>query len=297
MKKNLITVISVAMAVLSGNENAAVNNSAVFIQGLESENFWTQIHAAEYMIECDIPDIQLQKWQDNAEKCFGDTPVKRIGVWRVKALDARSCGNNEEFQQVIGKLKKVAFSPNSPDRIHALETLFKLKIKLLPEESAQLKSEIQDEKPSSAFRIYGAGLLGLSDTSSGEKILLEEFTAAAIGSTEKFLTIFIWKNYPSLSDTVLTALQAALDSKQYDEEMQIAMSGILLQHGRINSKQLFLLTDKFQSDGSELLRLAVKYAPEKASEFIKQCAASNDIELRMLATWAEIKIANMRDTK
>lgn len=285
------------MAVLSKNANAAMSDTAVFIQGLEHENFWTQIHAAEYMIDCNCHGIHLQRWQDNAEKCFDTIPVKRIGVWRVKALEARSYGKDKEFQQVIGKLKTVAFSASSPDRIHALETLFKLKIVLLPEESAQLKSEIQDRAASPAFRIYGAGLLSLSDASAGQKILLEEFIASAVGSTEKFLIIFIWKNSPLLSDAVLAAVQAALDSNQYDQAMQIAMSGILLQHGRINSEKFFLSTGKFQSDGSELLRLAVKYAPEKASEFIKQCAAGNDIELRMLAAWAEIKITNKKEAK
>lgn len=297
MKKIFITLMFIVMAILSKKVNAAMSDTAVFIQGLEHENFWTQIHAAEYMIDCNSHDIHLQRWQDNAEKCFDTTPVKRIGVWRVKALDARSSGKDKEFQQVIGKLKKVAFAVSSPDRIHALETLFKLKIVLHPEEAARLKSEIQDEKASSAFRIYGAGLLSLSDTSTGQKILLEEFTAAAVSSSEKFLTVFIWKNSQFLSDTVLAVIQAALDSNQYDQGMQIAMLGIMLQHHRISSENLFLLTDKFQSDGSELLRLAVKYAPEKTSEFIKQCAASNDIELRMLAAWAEIKIANIEAAK
>lgn len=297
MKKFFIVAIYISMTVSSGIANAATIDTAVFIHGLKSENFWTQVHAAEYMIECDFSAVQLQKWQDNAKKCFDSIPVKRIGVWRVKALEARSCGKDKEFQQVIEKLKKVAFSASSPDRVHALETLFKLKIELPPEESARLKSEIQDKKASSAFRIYGAGLLSLSDTSAGQKILLEEFTAAAVGSMEKFLTIFIWKNSRFLSDTVLDAVQAALDSKQYDEKMQISMLGILLQHRRINSEKLFLLTAQFQCEGSELLRLAVKYAPEKASEFIKRCAASNDIELQMLATWAEIKIKNIKDAK
>ena len=190
--------------------------SEVFIRGLQDEKFWTRVHAAEYLTQSDPGNIHLQKWLADAEKRYTALPVKRVGVWRVKALKIQSSGNTDKTtQQLYGYLKKTAFTPDAPDRIHAFETLFKLRVPLEPAEILQLKKAVLDKTSPPALRIYGAALWSLNDPAEGNSILLEIFNGAKIGSIEKYLTLFVWKNSSALPASVLDAVNNALVSQKY----------------------------------------------------------------------------------
>lgn len=91
---------------------------------LENSSKWQKVHAAEYILNHDysnnVYDIFVEE-----EKQDRNEPYYRIGLWRVLNQAAIS---SEEKNQWLDSISKVYEEYTSLDRIHAAETLAKLKV-------------------------------------------------------------------------------------------------------------------------------------------------------------------------
>lgn len=91
---------------------------------LENSSKWQKVHAAEYILNHDysnnVYDIFVEE-----EKQDRNEPYYRIGLWRVLNQAAMS---SEEKNQWLDSISKVYEEYTSLDRIHAAETLAKLKV-------------------------------------------------------------------------------------------------------------------------------------------------------------------------
>lgn len=98
-------------------------------QNLNSLSGWNKVHAAEYLIWTkhpeDVGPIFL-----NQNEHFGKQPEYRIGIWRVLAQTMQFSREKEKW---TNKIKEAFFDTLGLDRIHAAETLAKLKISPLKE--------------------------------------------------------------------------------------------------------------------------------------------------------------------
>ena len=83
---------------------------------------WVKVHAAEYLLGLDYPDGIQEAFQSELQ-AHGNEPQYRIGIWRVLA---RSSVGDKERARWIGKILDVFLDPDTPDRLHAVETLAKL---------------------------------------------------------------------------------------------------------------------------------------------------------------------------
>ncbi len=93
---------------------------------LNNEGEWIKVHAAEFLIwegngTCDT-DIEELFLKEN--DLFGDTSYYRIGIWRVLA-QASTTDSGKNFWR--NKILEVFVNPNEVDRIHAIESLAKLR--------------------------------------------------------------------------------------------------------------------------------------------------------------------------
>tara|TARA_R110000822_G_scaffold168554_3_gene308617 strand:+ start:2188 stop:3078 length:891 start_codon:yes stop_codon:yes gene_type:complete len=91
---------------------------------LENSSKWQKVHAAEYILNHGysnkVYDIFVEEEKQNRNE-----PYYRIGLWRVLNQAAIS---SEEKNQWLDSISKVYEDYTSVDRIHAAETLAKLKI-------------------------------------------------------------------------------------------------------------------------------------------------------------------------
>ena len=86
---------------------------------------WEKVHAGEFLIGLGSVDIVFNSFLSEFDK-YGGIPEYRIGIWRV----LYKCAGKEEKQVWQDSIYRAFLLPTSPDRIHAAETLAKLKISI-----------------------------------------------------------------------------------------------------------------------------------------------------------------------
>jgi SSS family solute:Na+ symporter len=91
---------------------------------MQTQAEWVKVHAAEYLLWTGNPEGVLDIFLEE-EKLWGDKSPYRIGIWRVLS---QASANNEDKKVWNDKIKQAFIDPDGKDRLHASETLAKLKI-------------------------------------------------------------------------------------------------------------------------------------------------------------------------
>ncbi|QNL51556.1 hypothetical protein H8S90_08290 [Olivibacter sp. SDN3] len=93
------------------------------IQLLHDEQGWIKVHAAEYLLQLGEYREGIASVFHKEDSLYGDVPAYRIGIWRVLAQT-----DNEEIRSsYLGRIKAVFYDTSANDRLHAIETLAKLR--------------------------------------------------------------------------------------------------------------------------------------------------------------------------
>ncbi|MDR1096702.1 MAG: hypothetical protein LBL57_01070 [Tannerella sp.] len=107
---------------------------------------WEKVHAAEFLLESgykeNVYSVFYSEWNKN-----GHVPQYRIGIWRV----LYRCAGTEEKHTWSDLIHNAFTDESSPDRIHAVETLAKLKIPVKDSDSIPICSALQSGNPSLWF--------------------------------------------------------------------------------------------------------------------------------------------------
>ncbi|MBN2012787.1 sodium/solute symporter [candidate division KSB1 bacterium] len=119
---------------------------------LKTQSQWVKVHAAEYLLALSYPDSIKEIFLDELQN-YGTTPQYRIGIWRTLA---RASYDANEKQKWIDHIWDSFLDDNSPDRMHAAETLSKLNENLLSRNPKIAMSLAQgDDKKLAAFVSWG----------------------------------------------------------------------------------------------------------------------------------------------
>lgn len=103
---------------------------------LHNESKFVKVHAAEFLLWLNVDREEVKATFMKENEASGNEPRYRIGIWRVLA---QAEDNEIEKKKWINKVLAVFADTTSPDRIHAAETLAKLKtspLLLFPEATA-----------------------------------------------------------------------------------------------------------------------------------------------------------------
>ncbi|SDF88511.1 hypothetical protein SAMN04487996_11394 [Dyadobacter soli] len=112
---------------------------ALLRQVLREQEEWVKVHAAEYLLWAGYPEGVKAEFVKEAKR-LGTKPQYRVGIWRVLF----QCTENESERLVwLNKIKEAFLDENGPDRIHAAETLAKLRISMLTESPAITNRTLQ----------------------------------------------------------------------------------------------------------------------------------------------------------
>ena len=87
---------------------------------MNSNTGWVRIHAADALIDHGCTQAVASSFASEADTAAAPY---RIGVWRVLA---RAAASQEQQQAFTGRIHRAMLDPQSPDRVHAAESLAKL---------------------------------------------------------------------------------------------------------------------------------------------------------------------------
>ncbi len=144
MKSNCYFVVSILLFFLScRNQGPGISDElrnqaeGILETVLNNGQTWEKVHAAEFLIELGDTSKVLDVFMSELDKS-GHIPEYRIGIWRV----LYKCTRKEEKQVWQDSIYRAFMLPTSPDRLHAVETLAKLKIAGRNTDSVVIKSAL-----------------------------------------------------------------------------------------------------------------------------------------------------------
>src|SRR5690606_13994907 len=85
---------------------------------INGQPVWVSVHAAEYLLDLGYNEGIYERFQKENDS-LGNTPVYRIGIWRVLARATKG----EEKKIWIDSIVNVYKDHSAIDRVHAVEAL------------------------------------------------------------------------------------------------------------------------------------------------------------------------------
>ena len=264
---------------------------------LNNGQLWEKVHAAEFLIDLGyagkVSDVFLAELNQN-----GHLPQYRIGIWRV----LYKCAENEEKQIWQDSIYRAFVLPTSPDRIHAAETLAKLKIPTENKDSEIVESAIvSSDKRLSFFTQWWAipqlehGIEKLKEYLSGiirfeEESIIRLMAAYVLGEdrdicfdTEEWQILKDFAVSEPVGSDVRLYLLAAAFSKAPVDAMQTASFK--------NIKKLLL--EYTDSDKPKLYQLCLSLARKgdlKDVDILKPLLHHHEDDVKIAAAYAILQI-------
>jgi len=258
-------------------------------QVVEKEPRWVKVHAAEYLLALGYPQGVREAFEDELKK-HGDDPQYCIGIWRVLA---RAAQKDSEKDQWIEKLRGAAFDLDAPDRLHATETLAKLRYRLREDELAAIRKAAGPV--GGRLAPYAAWILFNSEQPDGETRL-----AKMLDSDEANLRLgaaYALRHKATIAPATLEKLLAAAGREPKDTRARVFLVSAAFVHSP---------PDKREPWKAELILLAASGKPEERFQACQSLAQAgdhsdlpllggvlddSDADLRATAAWAVLRTA------
>ncbi|MDQ6477152.1 hypothetical protein [Dyadobacter sp. LHD-138] len=170
---------------------------AVLRHVMATQSEWVKVHAAEYLIWSGNPQGVQERFLLE-DKLYGSKPQYRIGIWRVLAQLAATAGERKVWTD---KIKAAFLDPAGTDRLHAAETLAKLRIsplhdnQLLTEET--LKSEV---KPLALYTFWSVCFTSQDSQQAAPGQFLEMIQQAGKDAVQKTIPAYAMRQLKGLSE-------------------------------------------------------------------------------------------------
>lgn len=148
--------------------NSVLNNQSEFIK----------VHAAEYLIWLGHTE-EARKIFLKENELYGDQPKYRIGIWRVLAQTEESREGKMKWEN---KVLDAFGDMNGPDRLHASETLAKLKVSPLEKYPEATQNALANENRN--LQVYTLWAIFYASPEVLDKNRLEFIEMATIDSNE-----------------------------------------------------------------------------------------------------------------
>ena len=280
MKRILIPVLLMTLTTLKSSDLPILTGA------LQNQYFWTAVHAAEYLIEL--------KRAPEAIACFLDrlriaetVPVNRIGVWRVRAQQFAVSEDMARYNQVIVLLRQAAFaSGDAPDRIHALETLFKLNYQCNDAEQKQLEIFISASDKPVLLKIYSAALLSWTDS----RRLVDFVRLFRQHSGDKLacsVLLYVLQKYPVLPEELLKQVSELYKNSPEDDQ-RIAAAVLLLKHRKMSAEFIPQIPEKLCKTYLQILKAHLPQS-SRYNKVLQLMKSSGNIEVQMYAAYIALK--------
>lgn len=156
---------------LGQNKNDEISKEAICYleSNLHIQQKWTKVHVAEYLIQVNQKD-NIASVFCSENQIFGNENQYRIGIWRVLAQEASSDATRGYW---IGKIIDAYTDETSLDKLHAVESLAKLKIPPPNSNSNDhIKEFYKEINPLSIYSLWASAYYSIEDQEKVLKVLL-----------------------------------------------------------------------------------------------------------------------------
>lgn len=230
-------------------------------QVLNVQSEWVKVHAAEYLLWTGNAKGVKEKYLEE-EWLNSEQPQYRIGIWRVLA---QASTRKTERDVWINKIKSVFLDSNAPDRIHAAETLAKLKISPLADNKDLTETTLKN--PVKALALYTLWSVSYSNPE-----MLRKAPSTMLG---------LIRDADDVTSKTIPAYALRQLNNLTDEEWNL-LSAIALKEPLDSPSRIYLLSAAFVTAKgnditqrtTELHREIVKYKSSTSkSELAEMCAA------------------------
>ncbi len=240
-------------------------STSVIRQVFEREQRWVKVHATEYLLALDYPGGVREAFIKELG-LHGGEPQYRIGIWRVLA---RAANSEREQAEWIGKIRDVFLDRAAPDRLHAAETLAKLRYQVHGDEAAAMEQAAQPEN--GPLALYAVWVLANSEHPGAEARLAELLDSPEAGV--RLGAAYALRHLPSVSSAAREKLLAAARREPADSKARAYILAAAAVHAS---------SDDRSSLKAELTNLAVKGDKDgriAACQTLAQIGDNSDVPL------------------
>ena len=163
---------------------------------LHRQSEWVKVHAAEYLLWAGFPDGVKAVFMAE-EKQYGHQSPYRIGIWRVLAQAATT---TDEREKRLDRIQQAFQDPAGPDRIHAAETLAKLRTP--PTVAASVtRAAIESDNPAlSLYTRWAASYHSDDSVALTRKYLLAGLANQENDALTKRMSAYILRHLDKMTD-------------------------------------------------------------------------------------------------
>ncbi len=171
---------------------------------MQTQQQWVKVHAAEFLI-----------WTGNAEgikqaflkelELFNEKPQYRVGIWRVLAQVSDSAEVTQYKKQIVNAFLDTA----GKDRIHAIETMAKLKMSPLPDYPFETQDALKSSvKSLSAYAHWAIAYTNADSMQSAQKYFLGRLPDANEDIVQQRIAAYVLRNSGKLKMADWDVLQS-----------------------------------------------------------------------------------------
>jgi len=157
---------------------------------LNEQQEWVKVHAAEFLIWSGHPEGVKDAYLKELER-FREKPQYRIGIWRVLA----QLSNGDEAARYKAQIVNAFLDTAGCDRIHAIETMAKLKISPLPLYPDVTHAALQsDVRSLSAYTHWAVAYTSKDSAKAAEKYFLGRLLDANEDILQRRVAAYVLRN-------------------------------------------------------------------------------------------------------
>lgn len=221
---------------------------------LYAQEKWIKVHVAEFLIWEDQLITEVRNEFLDEHDRFGDIPQYRIGIWRVLA---QAAPNAEERESWIGKIVEVYHNTHSPDRLHAIETLAKLRYPVM---EVSFLDEIENDAidPYSLYQLWNLSYHpGVKKETIIHRLLgyMEQNTGNEQKRINMQVASYILRSFPGLPTEYWNRLSAIGEKNENNAGL----------HASILSTLWITLPNSVPSEAVEQLRSKMSLSAEEST--------------------------------
>ncbi|MBN8789208.1 MAG: hypothetical protein J0I84_19175 [Terrimonas sp.] len=216
---------------------------------LKNQQGWVKVHAAEFLIWTGNPQGVKEAYLNELE-LFADKPQYRIGIWRV--LSQLSAGEEEgKYKSLV---EKAFIDTAGKDRIHAIETMAKLKMSPLPEHKAITNAALHsDIKSLSAYTHWAVAYTSEDSMKTARQFFLSRVMDTKEDLLTRRIAAYVLRNSGCLSKNDWIALSEMVVAMPKEGEGRLSFLNAALLTATENEKQTGLfekIFDEFIVEGN-----------------------------------------------
>ena len=211
---------------------------------LKEQSEWVKVHAAEYLLWAGIGEGVREEFLAE-EKRYGQKAPYRIGIWRVLA---QAAATEPEQEKWIGLIQRAFQDTTGPDRIHAAETLAKLRLPPSSYTTGLTRHTIESDNPAlSLYTRWSAAYYSSDSLISTRHYLLDGISDKKSDALFRRMGAYILRHLGTLSQSQWAPLaQAALSEPESSDARTYLLSAAFVKApaGEESSKTFQGIHDK-----------------------------------------------------